>query len=565
MDTNRIKKIIDEIETGRIDRHLRYFCGYEKLSGEKEALKTVDYINEVLAEQGIACKTETFDAYLSNPLESVLEVGGRIIPSRPRSFSGTCEGLEAVLAYDPNTREAGMTETQKDAFYRTLKGKIVVGYGFDERYAKVLEQYGAAAWIQVWTSGEAQIHEDTVSPVWGTPDMDSCFLRLNMPVAAISGPEGERLIKQIKQMEQAERPLTARLSNRVETGVKEVALPVAEIKGESEDFVMISCHYDTWYIGAFDNCTANAAALEIARVLNRNRELLKRSVRIAWWPGHSNGRYMGSAWYCDHHFDELYEHCIAHLNMDLLGSKGTDETLAVRTAGLEGEDFVRELAGLTDPSADIVFGSIGRGADQSFWGADIPYHINPRYEARASRKESSAPGPGRYWWHTAEDTYDKIDLPVLRKDAGIVCSLALGFLVEEGLPVDADCYFNRISLMLCGLKINEESLPVIREIRDKFTEVRAVFDKNAVGRTKNEAAILAGGVISRLLHSSGSPYEQDTAFAYGPGHLLGASCGADKGNSPADRHLFCHTTLVRQRNRMVTELNRLIRELERMD
>ena len=57
---------------------------------------------------------------------------------------------------------------------------------------------------------------------------------------------------------------------------------------------------------------------------------------------------MGSTWYCDHHWDELYENCIAHVNLDLLGSKGADHTLAIRTAGLEGTKWLKEHEGMYD-------------------------------------------------------------------------------------------------------------------------------------------------------------------------------------------------------------------------
>ena len=43
----------------------------------------------------------------------------------------------------------------------------------------------------------------------------------------------------------------------------------------------------------------------------------------------------------------------------------------------------------------------------------------------------------------------------------------------------------------------------------------------------NRLCRITGGVISRLMHSSGSAYEQDTSFAYGPLHLLGASAKGD--------------------------------------
>lgn len=67
---------------------------------------------------------------------------------------------------------------------------------------------------------------------------------------------------------------------------------------------------------------------------------------------------MGSTWYCDHHWDELYENCIAHVNLDLLGSKGADHTLAIRTAGLEGTKWLKEHVMEADPLAEIQIGRI---------------------------------------------------------------------------------------------------------------------------------------------------------------------------------------------------------------
>ena len=89
------------------------------------------------------------------------------------------------------------------------------------------------------------------------------------------------------------------------------------------------------------------------------------------------------------------EHCIAHLNLDLLGSKGADHTLAIRTAGLEGEEWLKEQVRKVDPAAEMMFGRIGRGADQSLWGAEIPYHINPRYEAKKRTKAIGCSGSRR--------------------------------------------------------------------------------------------------------------------------------------------------------------------------
>ena len=575
-------------EKERLQKHLEYLCSFDKLTGEPEALLAVQYLIQTLEQDGITCHTEKFDAYLSNPIRSRLVVDGEEIPSRPRSFSeSTSKPLHVPVVYDHGTREAVSLVEQK-AFLETVSGKLVLGYGYDERYAKLLEQYGAAGWVQIWTSGEMQIHEDTVSPVWGTPDMDSSLFQLKMPVLAVSKPMGEKILEKLEQYQQDGNVLYADFESQVDTGVKQVELPVAEIQGKSEDFVLLSCHYDTWYRGAFDNCTADALALELARYFKEQSDQLKYSLRIAWWPGHSNGRYMGSTWYCDHHFDELYDHCIAHVNLDLLGSKGADHTLAIRTAGLEGDNWLQKQVAAVDPEADLVIGRIGRGADQSFWGVEIPYHINPRYEAKKECKTSDAPGPGVSWWHTIEDTFDKIDFDGLMRDGEMVRSLLEGLLTNAALPADFEGYFHTWNQYLEPLKASEEHQEAVEEIQnllkavtDRCQELEHDWSKQTnpeiLSVCSNDTSIisgsklmdhnhlcrLVGGTFSRLMHSSGSAYEQDTSFAYGPLQLLSASSRATVQNSPEDWHLFYHTTFIRQRNRMVTELRKLLDRLNR--
>lgn len=204
----------------RLREHLEYLCSFDKLSGEPEAYRAVEYILEVLEKSGISCHEEDFPAYLSNPVSSVLIADGEEFPCRPRSFSESTKGrIEIPLIYDPGTKMEVSLSDQK-RFMETVAGKLVLGYGFDERYAKLLEQHGAAGWIQIWTSDEDAVHEDTVSPVWGTPDMDSSLFQLRMPVVAVSKPCGEKLIRKLKTYEAEGKQLFAQLSSEVDTCVK---------------------------------------------------------------------------------------------------------------------------------------------------------------------------------------------------------------------------------------------------------------------------------------------------------------------------------------------------------
>lgn len=550
----------EEIDSLAIRRHLEELCQYEKLSGEPDALRAVRYIQGKMQASGIDCQVLTFPAYLSNPVESSLKVDGVLYGSRPRSFSGSCDRLEAELVFDWTTEGPEATELEKERFWQTVRGKIVVGYGFDERYGKLLEAHGAAGWIQVWRSGEALIHEDTAGAVWGTPDLDSRFLLLHMPVVGVTLDTGRRLVKRLQS---PDGPVMAELTVQVDCGVREVALPVAEIRGESEEFLLLSCHYDTWYQGAFDNCAANGAVLEIARVLKKHEKELKRSVRVAWWPGHSNGRYMGSTWYCDHFFGQLRKNCVACLNSDLIGVSGVD-MMGVKTTGAEGEAFLKQALAVAAPGLDLVVQAVGRGADQSFFGADIPYHISPRMEAR--KRPFATPGPGNDFWHTAEDTFDKLDFGNLKTDGQFLGLLTFAFAREQRLPLDADGYFGRWMGRLEELmgRVEPEAdgparglaqvMAALKGTRQAFSDalVRCTTDRESGALVKHVI-----GTLNRLFQSSGSPYGQDTAFAYGPFHLLGESAGVRRQESPEELWLFAYTTFVRQRNRMVTELEGL--------
>lgn len=356
------------ISLDRLLAHVAYLSGFEKLSGSTGAHRAVSYMTEVLAKDHIPFEVLCFQEYLSDPVSSMVMTGrGEVIKSRPRSFSRHLpEGVRAPLVYDDNNLRRLLSPAQIEERIASFAGKIVVSHGFDERYAKRLEQAHALGWIQIWDSPETEIHEDTVNSVWGTPDLDSSLMLLGIPVVCVNGASGEKLIQYA-----AEPGAEVFLSTCLDTGVREVEVPVVTIPGESGDFVLVSGHYDTWYAGAMDNVAANAACLEIARELSQREKPLRRGVRIAWWAGHSNGRYAGSAWYYDHFYRDLKEHCIAQINSDLIGSQWAD-VAAVITTGLEGRAFDEQQVRRVDAKAPILYKRFGRGADQSFWGRIFP-------------------------------------------------------------------------------------------------------------------------------------------------------------------------------------------------
>ena len=98
------------------------------------------------------------------------------------------------------------------------------------------------------------------------------------------------------------------------------------------------------------------------------RDKLERSVRIAWWPGHSTGRFAGSTWYADEFALDLARNCLAHLNCDSPGCRdATDYHLIPWMAENAGfvRGVVRDAAGKDaegrrpTQSSDFSFNNLG--------------------------------------------------------------------------------------------------------------------------------------------------------------------------------------------------------------
>lgn len=542
---------IGNISAEKLMQHVRYLSGFEKLSGSQGAHQAVEYMADVLQKDGVPVEIYRFQEYLSNPVSSMLQLqDGQVIRSRPRSFSlNLPEGLKGELVYDDSHWKKQLTPWERSRRIAGMRGKVVLSHGFDERYAKQLEKAGALAWIQIWDSPETEIHEDTVSSVWGTPDLDSSLMLLQIPVLCVNLSDGNRLIQYAQEAAHE-----VFLSTCVETAVQEVEMPVASIQGTTEDFILVSGHYDTWYAGAMDNVTANAACLEIARVLQQGSKL-RRTVRIAWWAGHSNGRYAGSAWYYDHFFQDLRRHCLAHINSDLIGSQ-LGEVATVITTGLEGRMVEKELIGTVDSKAPVAFKRFGRGADQSFWGAGIPYHLMTRYEVLPEKRKTTAPG-GSPWWHTIEDTFEKVSPDILRKEANIFLKNVEMFADKEILPVDFPGYFGQMTARLQNVQEQSDDCfdlgPCIEAVKKLQGKTAALYDQ-LPGEARNRLVKLVGGTMNWLMQTYGSPYGQDLAYAYGMFPHLTAVDGVYKKNTDPAEFLFLQTEFQRQKNRMLTEM-----------
>ena len=197
-------------------------------------------------------------------------------------------------------------------------------------------------------------------------------------------------------------------------------------------------HIDAWYHGGTDEGASNAAMLELARGFHAQRARLRRGLVVAWWPGHSNGRYAGSTWFADHRFAELRDRAVAYVNVDGIGQTGAKEYGATATASLGGlaSRVVRERAGVNG----LRVTRPGRDSDQSFNGIGMPLlQLNDNRTAEDG---------GYWWWHTPDDTFDKIDFAVLKRDADLYVDALADLTVAPVPAIDAVAEVEALGAML---------------------------------------------------------------------------------------------------------------------
>ena len=314
------------------------------------------------------------------------------------------------------------------------RGKVVIADGMAAP-GRVIDVMAAGALAGIFVNPGENIHESICTTIWGTPDLDALERQPAIPVLGVNQRDGQELIALAKQGRRVA------FSTRVDTGWRPIPVLVAEIPGSAapDEFVLLHGHVDSWHVGVGDNATGDATMLELARVFWQHRDRLARSLRIAWWSGHSHGRYAGSTWYADAFGLELARGCVAQVNCDSPGCRWAT-TYNELTAMSETEPFVdaviRETTGITPRTERPP-----RAGDYSFNGIGISsfYMLSSTMspEARAEKGYYPVGGCGaNIAWHTEDDTLEIADREALLRDMRMYAASLLRVLSAPLLPFD---------------------------------------------------------------------------------------------------------------------------------
>ncbi len=524
--------------------------------------KGADMIVKRLKAFGALVTVHEPELYLSIPFEASVKAGGKTMRAKPPAYSLPTGGVTAEAAYIP----AAYSKSIGKLFHRNqtitdmsvVKGKIAISEGFAfPQKIREFELAGAVGVIAV--NPGVDIHWGICTSIWGTPDLDDLPRKPGIPVVAVNNPDGRELIA----LAGTGKSIT--IAAHLEEGWFRQKVPVVEIRGseEPEKFVLLHGHYDSWDVGVGDNATGNATMLEIARVLTKHAGALRRSVRIAWWPGHSTGRYAGSTWFADHFALDLDANCVAQINCDSPGCRWATEFKDVswtKETETHAKAVIRAVAGLDSHgerphrAGDYSFNNIGLSS-LLMLSSTMPD------ELRARKGYYTVGGcGGNIAWHTENDTLEIADRDILLRDIKVYCEAVASIADAAVLPFDWRAQVAEFGETVAAYQKAAGKAFDLAPALAATTSLAKALDAfhKAASRGKIPAA-RANAIIQRLArilvpinYTSGPRFRHDPATPVLPLPTLAPATqlkGMDKAKLG-----FARTQLVRGQNRYIAAL-----------
>ncbi|QPC90752.1 M28 family metallopeptidase [Mesorhizobium sp. INR15] len=533
----------------------------------------MDDVAARLASHGIPVTMHRPSLYLSLPGKARVECQGQTFRAKPPSFSVPVpNGFSAPLAYVAAKRTDGIDnifdmKLQRGQDYSALAGKIVVTEGFaSPGHISQFEAVGAAAVIAV-NPGE-DIHWGICTTIWGTPGLDELSGKPGIPAVAVNATAGRFLIEQAKAGEDAT------IFSELEEGWFESSLPVVEIKGtvEPEKFVLLHGHLDSWDVGIGDNAVGDATMLEIARVLWTSRHSLRRSVRIAWWPGHSTGRYAGSTWFADRFAIELERNCVAQINCDSPGCRWATEFLDLE-AMPEAADFITGIIRDASPASELNIARPSRAGDYSFNNIGMTGYLmlssNMPRQKQAELGYYDVGGCGsNIAWHTENDTIEIADREILLRDIKVYLLTVLRTANSELLPFDWRVTASEFAATIDGYQAKAgthfdlaPASHAAAALKDCLNGFYARIDRAEVpAKIANDIIVALARILVPINFTRRPRFLHDPALSIPP--LPSIAAAADLQITKPESMGFVVAQLVRGQNQLVSALNTAIEAID---
>jgi hypothetical protein len=528
--------------------------------------RSADVIVQRLRGAGVPIEVHEPEICLSIPLRAEVRAEGRTIRAKPPSSAlplpqGRTAKLvrleanpHALRSYnrDIATLFGGSIRSVEQA-KDMVGGRIAIISGFgNPALSSLIEEWGGVGLIAV--NPGIDIHWGTCTTIWGSPDLADLPRKPKIPVVAVNNPDGRVL------MALADRGGEATIVTEMLEGWFMQKVPVATIPGtqEPEKYVLVHGHYDSWDVGVGDNATGDATLMELARVLWQERRDLKRSVKLAWWPGHSTGRYAGSTWFTDAFALDIDRNCLAQINCDSPGCRWATsyhQTRAFTESAALAADAIRDVV----PDADIKTMRPPQAGDYSFNNIGLPsFYMLSSTMPDAERREKNyydVSGCGaNIAWHTENDTLEIADRDILLTDMKIYLLSALRIANAEVLPFDWSATCDEFLATIARYEKASQGMADLSAAREATERLKAALGRlgNAPAATKNAVLHALGRILVPINYTREPRFRHDPAYTVPP--LPTLAVAAELPDLPEALRKPAQVELMRGQNRYLAAM-----------
>ena len=548
------------------------FATLNRESGSADEFAAADYIVSQLQRLRIPYDLHEPQLYLSLPRSASVQLpGGSTLAGKPPSFSTSTgpAGVTAPIVHVPAAAIKDVADLFED--HRSggadVRGKIVVSEGY--AMPLVVERFERAGAVgQVFVNPGERVHWGICTSIWGAPTDKSIDRKPRTPVLAISRPDGDRLVAAIR-----DGLAQATVRTALDEGWYRCKLPVARIAAASDDFMLVHGHYDSWDVGIGDNAVGDATLLELARIFHAHRKRLRRSLLVAWWPGHSMGRYAGSTWFADRFAMDLRQRCVAALNIDSPGcwhATQYDEVMWMAEADDLCRRAIKDATGVAPHRLRPI-----RAGDYSFNQLGLTSFFMLLSNIPKAERDQLGFYPvggcgGNTAWHTEADLLPVADRGNLERDLKVYVTTILRVLNAGILPLDYRATVKEIADAVNAYRKQAGDLadfgPIDRELKRLRGALNAFYA--AMPRCRTAAAIAQANEtlreLARILvpinYSAGERFDHDPALPLGTVPRLSAASRLT--SASLDQRPFLQTGLAREINKVANTLHeawRLVR------
>lgn len=239
-----------------------------------------------------------------------------------------------------------------------------------------------------------------------------------LPQAVVAREDAERMARFLAAGQKVR--VQFEMPNRI-TGPVESENVIAEIRGREkpDEFIILGAHLDSWDLGtgALDNGCNVALVIDAARVIHASSVIPRRSIRFVLFTGEEQGM-LGSWAYARAHRSEL-DRMAGAIIFDSGNGAVTGFSLGGRKdllpAVREALEPVKSL-GVNDFTFDIDTGT----DELDFLLEGVPTLV-----------ANQAPANYMLNYHAASDTFDKVDIPELKRHVAIAAVAAYALADRE--------------------------------------------------------------------------------------------------------------------------------------